>query len=39
VPARRIADRRYESAGDLRAALDAAAPESLAGHACGRAAA
>jgi len=39
VPARRIADRRYESAGALRAALDAAAPESVAGHACGRAAA
>ena len=39
VPARRIADRRYESASELRAALDAAAPEWVAGHARGRAAA
>ena len=39
VPARRIADRRYDSAGDLRTALDAAPPEWVAGYACGRAAA
>ena len=39
VAARRVPDRRYESAGDLRAALDAAKPEWMSGSACGRAAA
>ena len=39
VAARRVPDRRYESAGELRAALDAAKPEWMTGYACGRAAA